>query len=93
MRKTINDVCLQGRGNILSLQRAQNEEIKRPDLILPLVHGVALSKSFNLSVLSNYVTLCVAEKVAWEEVAIIPYFSGCLVSIYIYPCLPEVLVF
>lgn len=35
---------------------------------------VALSKSFNLSVLSNYMTVCVAEKVAWEEVAIIPFF-------------------
>lgn len=74
MRKSINDVCLQGRGNILSMPGAQNEEIERLDLILPLVHGVALSKSFNLSVLSNFMTLCVAEKVAWEEVSIIPYF-------------------
>lgn len=74
MRESIRAVCFQGRDNTLSCKGALNEEIKRLDLILPLIHGVALIKSFNLSVLSNYMTLGVAEKVDWEEVVIFSYF-------------------
>ena len=56
------------------MQEGLNKQIKRLNLILLLIHGVAMCKSFSLSVLSNYVTWAVAEKIDWEEVVITPYF-------------------
>lgn len=70
------------------MQEALNKQIKRLNLILSLIHGVAMYKSFSFSVLSNYVTLGVAEKIDWEEVVITLYFLEyeCICSAY--PFLP-----
>lgn len=46
------------RGEATHYHRSTNWEIKRSDLILPLIPGVALSKSFNLIVLSLYDFRC-----------------------------------
>lgn len=62
------------------MQEALNKQIKRLNLILSLIHGVAMYKSFSFSVLSNYVTLGVAEKIDWEEVVITLYFLNVWVS-------------
>lgn len=50
-------------------------------MIVPLIHNVALSKSLNFSVISNYPTLGVLENVDWAEIVDILYFLDVLESV------------